>query len=53
MSPAGRHTIKLHGIAVGYSELEEIAMTEAALTVLPEWYGVRSAASLRRRAALG
>ena len=23
MSPAGRHTVKLHGIAVGYSELEE------------------------------
>jgi hypothetical protein len=24
MSPAGRHTIKLHGIAIGYSELEDI-----------------------------
>lgn len=24
MSPAGRHTIKLHGIAVGYSELEDV-----------------------------
>ena len=24
MSPAGRHTVKLHGIAIGYSELEEI-----------------------------
>lgn len=24
MSPSGRHTIKLHGIAVGYSELEHI-----------------------------
>lgn len=24
MSPAGRHTVKLHGIAVGYSELEEM-----------------------------
>lgn len=23
MSPAGRHTVKLHGIAVGYSDLEE------------------------------
>src|SRR5688572_24105197 len=24
MSPAGRHTVKLHGIAIGYSELEDI-----------------------------
>jgi hypothetical protein len=24
MSPAGRHTVKLHGIVVGYSELEHI-----------------------------
>jgi hypothetical protein len=24
MSPAGRHTLKLHGIAVGYSDLEVI-----------------------------
>jgi hypothetical protein len=24
MSPAGRHTVKLQGIAIGYSELEEI-----------------------------
>lgn len=24
MSPAGRHTIKLHGIVVGYSELEDV-----------------------------
>ena len=24
MSPAGRHTVKLHGIAVGYSELENV-----------------------------
>ena len=24
MSPAGRHTVKLHGIAVGYSDLETI-----------------------------
>lgn len=23
MSPAGRHTVKLHGITVGYSELED------------------------------
>lgn len=24
MSPAGRHTVKLHGIAVGYSDLENV-----------------------------
>jgi hypothetical protein len=24
MSPAGRHTVKLHGIAVGYSDLEHV-----------------------------
>lgn len=24
MSPAGRHTVKLHGIVVGYSDLEDV-----------------------------
>ena len=24
MSPAGRHTVKLHGIVVGYSDLEHV-----------------------------
>jgi hypothetical protein len=24
MSPAGRHTVKLHGIAIGYSDLEDV-----------------------------
>jgi hypothetical protein len=27
MSPTGRHTVKLHGIVVGYSELEQIDPT--------------------------
>ena len=27
MSPAGRHTVKLHGIAVGYSDLETVDPT--------------------------
>jgi len=24
LSPAGRHTVKLHGIAIGYSDLEDV-----------------------------